>query len=64
MRSVVIISSDIIITSSFFSIREQVKVMPKVQSFLESVSWNSKNSSRVYESGIIYFLQLSESKRS
>lgn len=29
--------------------------MPKVQSFLESVSRNSKNSSRVYESGIIYF---------
>jgi integrase len=37
------------------SIREQVKVMPKVQSFLESVSRNSNNSSRVYESGIIYF---------
>lgn len=29
--------------------------MPKVQSFLESVSRNSNNSSRVYESGIIYF---------
>jgi integrase len=38
-----------------FSIREQVKVMPKVQSFLESVSRNSNNSSRVYENGIIYF---------
>ena len=38
-----------------FSVREQVNVMPKVQSFLESVSRNSKNSSRVYESGIIYF---------
>ena len=38
-----------------FSIREQVKVMPKVQSFLESVSRNSNSSSRVYENGIIYF---------
>jgi integrase len=38
-----------------FSLREQVKAMPKVQSFLESVSRNSNNSSRVYESGIIYF---------
>jgi integrase len=37
------------------SIRKQVKNMPQVRPFLESVLRNSKNSRNVYESGIIYF---------
>jgi integrase len=34
--------------------RKQLRLMPKVQSFLDSVSRNSKNTHTVYESGIAY----------
>ena len=37
------------------SIRKQVRLLPKVQSFLKSVSRNSERSAAVYEAGIIYF---------
>jgi integrase len=36
-------------------IHKQIKLMPKVQSFLESISRNSKRSARVYGTGIVYF---------
>jgi integrase len=37
------------------SIRKQVRLLPKVQTFLKSVSRNSERSAAVYEAGIIYF---------
>jgi integrase len=37
------------------SSHKQVKLMPKVQSFLESVSRNSKYSAGVYGTGLVYF---------
>jgi hypothetical protein len=37
------------------SIRKQVRLLPKVQTFLKSVSRNSESSAAVYEAGIIYF---------
>jgi integrase len=36
-------------------IHKQIKLMPKVQSFLESISRNSKRSAGVYGTGIVYF---------
>jgi integrase len=37
------------------SIRKQVRLLPKAQTFLKSVSRNSERSAAVYEAGIIYF---------
>ena len=37
------------------SVRKQVRLLPKVQTFLKSVSRNSERSAAVYEAGIIYF---------
>jgi integrase len=37
------------------SIRKQVRLLPKVQTFLKSISRNSERSAAVYEAGIIYF---------
>jgi integrase len=37
------------------SIRKQIKTIPQIQSFLESVLRNSKSTRNVYESGINYF---------
>jgi integrase len=50
MMSVVAQSSVVPISSN-----KQVKLMPKVQSFLESVSRNSRHSANVYGTGVVYF---------
>lgn len=41
--------------SKFIPLRSQMKAMLKVKSFLDSVSRNSKNTRKNYETGIIYF---------
>jgi integrase len=50
------LSSPTVLSSSptLLSDRKQLRLMPKVQSFLDSVSRNSKNTRTVYESGIAY----------
>jgi integrase len=50
------LSSTVLSSTSpiLLSDRKQLRLMPKVQSFLDSVSRNSKNSHAVYESGIAY----------
>jgi hypothetical protein len=42
-------------TANYVSIRRQVEDFPKVKSFLESISRNSKKSKESYHSGIKHF---------
>jgi hypothetical protein len=37
------------------TVRKQIRAIPQIQSFLESVLRNSKSTRNVYESGINYF---------
>lgn len=42
-------------TTTYTSIRRQIEDLPKVKSFLESISRNSFQSKKAYQSGIKHF---------